>query len=336
MKNKILVVGTGAWATALASVLKKNKHLVNMYGINDNEISDLKLGFNKKFFNNLHLGFIPDNVSKDFKSVLTGVNYIILAIPAFSYKDFVNQYKDIIPNNVTFIITSKGIEPDSKLNLYNYIENHFPNNKISSILGPSFAYEVLTKHNTYVNVISRKIEIAEDVSNLFNNEYFLTDVLTDINGSSTLSCFKNGLAILFGFLEYKKISINTKSAILSLALKEIKIIIDNENISNNDQSLSLNTIIDLCGIGDIFLTCTDNQSRNYKFGCSIAEFGVDKAIKRLDKTVEGFSFINNYFKNHDPINFPVFGTIFNLINSKINQKDVIDILWKKFYEQKRK
>lgn len=325
--KKILIIGTGAWGTALGSVLYDNNHEIRMFGTNQIQINDLKKGRNNTFFRNININFKPSMVSNQFVEVVEGVDYIIFAIPTSAYMEFIDKYGKLINKNTIFIIASKGLEPNTGLTLNAFLKQKFPN-KICSLLGPGFAKEVINRKKTYVNIISDDLSVAKNVAKLFNNKNFLTKPINDIDGSTALSSFKNALAILFGLLDYQKISINTKSAILTLAINEI---IDYIKISGGD----VKTINEFCGIGDIFLTCTNSLSRNYQFGYDIGEIGINDLIKRSDVTVEGYKFINSFFKNklHKKESFNIFYTIYLLVNDKLQPKKVVDHIWELYYEK---
>lgn len=108
---------------------------------------------------------------------------------------------------------------------------------------------------------------------IYNDEY---------NVAGLISCFKNALAIIMGYVSMKYHSNNTSSAILVYGINEIKTVL----------SMKLNQEIDMLNyysLGDILLTCTDCKSRNFSFGKSIAQFGVDEALKNNKVTIEGYN-----------------------------------------------
>ena len=315
--NNVLIIGTGAWGTALGCMLFDTGINVKMFGTNQNQVNDLNVGKNKQYFGNNNLNFFPF-ATTEFDQVCSHNDYIVFAIPTNAYNDFVQKYKNKIDKDAIFIIASKGLEPTTGLALDEYLKIYFPN-KICSILGPGFANEVVKREKTFVNAISSDIKIANDVANLFTNKNFIVKPIDDFNGATTLASFKNALAILFGLLDYQKVSINTKSAILALAIQEIE-----NYIKKNDGKTS--TINEFCGIGDIFLTCTDLLSRNYQFGYKIGDIGINKLVKENKTTVEGYKFINSFFiKNESMKNdFFIFYMIYLLVNGKIDHKKIVD------------
>lgn len=330
LKSKnILIIGTGAWGTALGSVLYDNKHNIKMYGTNLQQINDLKKGRNNTYFRNININFKPSLVSTNFDEVINDNDYIIFAIPTSAYLPFIEKYKKKIDKKAILIITSKGIEPNSGKSLNDFLKEKLKENKICSILGPGFAKEVINRKKTFLNVISEDKKIGIDVAKLFHNKNFLIEPINDINGATALSSFKNALAILFGFLSYHKVSINTISAILTLAIKEIKSYII-------EQKGNVDSINEFCGIGDIFLTCTNNQSRNYQFGYELGDIGIKKLIKKIDTTVEGYKFINAFFgnNNNQRKKYPVFYTIYLMVNGKINNQKIVDNIWEIYYDKK--
>lgn len=325
--KKILIIGTGAWGTALGCVLFDNKHEVKMYGTNQIQVNDLKEGRNNTYFRNVNINFKPSLVSTNFDDFKEDIDYIIFAIPTSAYSTFIEKYKNKINKNAILIIASKGLEPNSGLTLNAFMKQKC-SNKICSLLGPGFAKEVINRKKTFVNIISNDLDVADNVANLFSNKNFLAKAISDVDGSTALASFKNALAILFGLLEYQKISINTKSAILTLAIQEIISFIK-ENGGN------IETVNELCGIGDIFLTCTDRLSRNFQFGYDIGEIGINDLIKRTDVTVEGYKFINSFFKikKNKKDKYIIFYTIYLLVNDKIQPKKVVDHIWELYHEK---
>ncbi len=333
MKNKnILVLGTGAWGTALASVLVANHHNVKMYGTNPNEIDALKHGKNPLLIDTQEIGFVPAEVSNNLVHLMQDIEYIVFAIPTQAYDEVVALLKPLMRKDITLIIASKGLEPNSGLELDIYLKQNFKDNKVSLLLGPGFAKEVINLEKTSINAISNDIKTAEEVAALFSNHNFLVIPITDNIGASICSSFKNALAILFGMIDTLKVSINTKSAILSMAMIELNHYLIKSHANQN-------TINELCGIGDIYLTCTSDLSRNYKFGKTIANAGsVKEAMKQYDiKTVEGYKFINTFFNTHkvQPEELVIFHTIYLLVNDKLQPTSVVDYIWEQYYEKNK-
>ncbi len=326
--SKILVLGTGAWGTALASVLYDNHHQVMMYGVNSEQIANLKEGKNPTFFGDLEINFTPTNVSSNLIEVIPDVEAIIFAFPTSAYADFVKEYQSIIPKHAILIIASKGMEPQSQLPLDVFLKQHF-SNPVCLLLGPGFAKEVIRRQKTCINVISEDNTINQQVATFFNNENFLVYPLIDTKGADVTAAFKNALAILFGCMDGLHISINTKAAILSLALKEIKSYLL-EIGANPD------TINELCGIGDIYLTCCDNLSRNYQFGMHIAQAtSTCEVLKNFQTTVEGYKFIIAFFQAHPTMNkkMIIFNAIYQLVQDKLSANDIIEHIWSEYAKQ---
>ncbi|MGL4952058.1 MAG: NAD(P)H-dependent glycerol-3-phosphate dehydrogenase [Mycoplasma sp.] len=319
--SKILVVGTGAWGTTLANVLLENGHTVNMYGVDQRQLEDLSNGFNKEFFRNAKLAAIPKIVTNDFELASKGVDFILLAIPSLHIENCLTKYKRFIPSNCIIINSSKGIDQLTGQNYFDLIRKILPDNKITSIVGPSFAIEVFHNQNTVVNIVSRDLTIAKEVSKLFNNKYFKAIPFDDEIGSSVFSALKNGLAVCCGILYGLNCSINTISAVISMGIKEI----NKYSIKENGNP---STLVEYCAIGDIYLTCSDNKSRNFRLGELIAKLGVEQAIEENTYTVEGLEIIKDINRKiKDDKDFVLFNLLYKLINKKIDPQNFVKKLW---------
>lgn len=322
ISKNILVIGTGAWGTALANVLIENKHNVYMYGISKRQIEDLSNGFNYQFFGDLKL-LKPKYCSNNLEELLkNNIEYILLAVPSNVLPLILNQLKPLINNKIVLINSSKGLHLEGNSTFFDLIRNTLPNNKVSSIAGPSFAIDVIMKYRTGVNVISKDVDIANQVCNLFNNYRFICKPINDEFGSSITSATKNALAILCGIFNYKKMSINTISAIITLAFNEIKKLV-------LKFGGDINTMTEYCGIGDIYLTCTSSKSRNYKFGEMIGEHGIKKSLEMNEYTVEGYNLMKqiNIILENDYDHFPFFMKFYDFISMKISFEEFIDFLF---------
>jgi glycerol-3-phosphate dehydrogenase (NAD(P)+) len=193
-----------------------------------------------------------------------------------------------------------------------------------TLIGPSFATEVFNQEPTIVNTISNNLKLSKQVSKLFNNHNFKCIEITDEVGAELIGALKNVMAIAMGIAYELHTSINTRAAMLAQATKEIYQVI--KKFGGKAETLT-----QFCGIGDIYLTCTDTKSRNFAFGNLIAKYGFEKAKQMNKKTVEGiyaskiaYDIINKY-----KIDAPVLKEIYNVLFNKINHKNFVKDIIKK-------
>jgi glycerol-3-phosphate dehydrogenase (NAD(P)+) len=184
-----------------------------------------------------------------------------------------------------------------------------------TLIGPSFAQEVFNEEPTIVNAVSANINCAKKVSQLFNNSYFKCVEITDEIGAEILGALKNVMAIAMGIAYQLHTSINTRAAMLAQATKEIFHIM--RLYHGNDV-----TLMQFCGIGDIFLTCTDDKSRNFSFGKQIAKKGIARTLKANHQTVEGYTTtvtIYHFIKQHH-LSTPLFKAVYEVLYLNKNPK----------------
>jgi len=139
---------------------------------------------------------------------------------------------------------------------------------------------------------------------------------------------KNVFAIFMGFLNYQENSINTQSSFFIEILNEIKKYLKSKN-------LDINNLITHSALGDIFLTCISNKSRNFSFGYNIAQYGIEKAINE-NQTVEGLTTINNLreiFLNNDE--YPFLKNLIQLIDNNISNEKFVNQIWKELVNKNK-
>lgn len=325
MKNTITILGTGAWGTALANVLLDNGHQVNMWGIDEKEINDLKNQKNTKYFQDTKLSKPIHLVTNNLQLAIKNSEVIILAIPSKFLVNILQQLKLILKNRKVILINvAKGIDIHTKHFWSEIIKKNLSKNEIGyvSLLGPSFASEVFHKEFTMINVVGSDVNCLTKVQSLFNNNYFKLIQFQNELGADIFAALKNVAAIGTGIIYSLYHSINTRSAFLSCLFKEIYHVylkITNRQIDD--------TLIgyELCASGDLILTCTSEKSRNFSFGLLVGEIGIEKALKQNNKTIEGYVSAKIIYEiiNNKKINVPILIGIYKVLYENLDPNKLI-------------
>lgn len=318
---KISILGTGVYGIALAKTLNNDDNDIKMWTRFEEEVKELSKNRTCKNMSDI----IIDNdieISSDLNHVVTGANLLIIAIPSKFLNDVLNDLKNIIKDEQHICIASKGLDEyncdffSNTLNKLNLDKN------LCFISGPTFAHEMALKLPMGLSLASKNDITIKLVQDCFKNTNVNLIPTNDIIGLQFLGTVKNILAILFGIAEGASFSISTKSFLITKILNKLKTMI--ENIDGDS-----NTILNLCGIGDIWLTCNSEQSRNFSLGKMI---GANKSKEEIEEylknnTVEGLTnlktlinLLNKYNQNID-----IFLLIQDLIYKTENINKLLDI-----------
>lgn len=321
MKNNILLIGTGAWGSALASLLASNdKNNVRMWGINEEEVENINQGKNPRYFKNLSLSN-KINATLNLDECINDNNYIFLSIPSNALKSITKMIVKKVNNSPIFVNVVKGLDNETNqvwsISLKKIIEKC--NSKLVTLSGPSFAIDVVRKKPTAIDAVSENINDAINIAEIFNHSsYFKVFPLIDEIGVQLCGALKNLLAIGTGISKENHSSINTISFILTQGIFEIRKLV---SLSGGKED----TILGLSGIGDIFLTCTSNKSRNFSFGRSLFKNGFKITKNSEFKTIEGYSvfpIVEAIVKKHN-LKLPVLESICEVLSQKIDPQDFV-------------
>ncbi len=307
------IIGTGAYAIAIASILENKNVNLMMWTKIEEEYNELITTFK----NSKALDYKLDKNTKftmDIQELLEKNETIIVAIPAKFLDTTIPLMKEYITNRHKILIATKGIEGNHEMLIHEYLESVLNTKNIACISGPSFAKEVIKKEAMGLTLASNNIEVLDYFTNLFSDIPYLTiDQTYDIIGCQLCGILKNIVAIFSGILDGLGVNSSTNAKFLTDASKDIQIIIN--HFGGNPE-----TFTSYAGIGDLILTCTSIKSRNYTFGKLIGE-GKDFKIYQETTTIEGL-------ENLD--------TIYSLFKKKGITSSLIDILYDIIYLNKPK
>ncbi len=283
---KILVLGSGAWGSALANVISDNNHECLIYGRNIDEVNEINLNHsNKKYLENINLNKnIKASNSLEYSLKEYNPEIILIATPSTSLVSICESIKKYCSNNPLIINVSKGLDQKTFKPLSETIRDNlkdFKYQEVVTLIGPSFAIEVANKELTLISAVCRNIEYSKKVQKLFSTSYFRIYSNDDEIGAEYGACIKNVIAICSGIamgLGYKE---NAKAALITRGLHEM-------TLFGIKMGAKKETYLGLTGIGDLFLTCSSFKSRNYSLGYEIGKINSAKEIlEKNTKTVEG-------------------------------------------------
>lgn len=315
---KIGILGTGVYGVAIARVLAKNGNEITMWTKFEDEKNYLISNRCCKAMPDIILGNTI-NITCDLEETVKNSDLIIIVIPSDFVYGVLEEIKDLIGNKVV-CIASKGIDPNKNMFLSD-IAKSFNINNIVFISGPTFAHEMANYLDCGLTIACDNNDIGNYIYKIFKNDNIKLELSNDIIGVQLSNTLKNIFAIVMGMLDEANYSASTKSLIITSLINELNNAI---KFKNNDS----NIITSLAGIGDIWLTCTNSQSRNYTFGCLLIsnKDGINDYLK--NNTVEGYDNLKNILKLKDNygFNFPLIECVYQIINGNNSIDDLINLI----------
>jgi len=280
--RRIAVLGGGSWGTALAIQVARAGHNVTLWDINPEHIRAMQQSHsNEQYLPGIAL---PVNLqlSDQLEQTLKQADTILLAIPSHAVRGFLQQNSSWIHREQHFVWATKGLEEGSAKLVHQVVAEELPECKNTAVVsGPTFAGEVAKNLPTAVTVAASSHAIAKDVASFLHYGNFRVYTSEDMLGVELGGSLKNVLAIAAGIADGLGFGANTRAALITRGLNEIMRL----GLAMGAQS---ETFMGLAGLGDLVLTCTDNQSRNRRMGLALADGStIEQAREQIGQAVEG-------------------------------------------------
>jgi len=280
--STVTVIGAGSWGSALALQLTRNGHLVNLWGHDKAHVTRLLTDReNVEFLPGIPF---PDTIRPmaSLQQAVEGVQYLLLVIPSKAYREFLQQLKPYITNQTRVFWASKGFEIETGKFLHELVIEELGVEHYGVISGPTFATEVARNMPAAVTCAGSQADSTQEFANILHGGHFRCYTSDDVIGVEIGGALKNVLAIAVGAADGLGLGSNTRAALITRGLSEIMRL-------GEAMGARKETLMGLSGLGDLILTCTDNQSRNRRFGLAIGQGqSVDQAITAVGQTVEGY------------------------------------------------
>jgi glycerol-3-phosphate dehydrogenase (NAD(P)+) len=277
----IAVLGAGSWGTALAILLCRNGHRVRLWGHEIEQIEALRRdGENRLFLPGVPLpADLAATASLD--EALAGASDCLIVVPSHAFRRVVEQTARRLPETMGVAWATKGLDPASGELLHAVAQESLGARALAVVSGPSFAQEVAHGLPTAVTVASSDVAFAERIALRLHGDRFRAYTSSDMVGVEVCGAAKNVLAIATGIADGLGFGANTRAALITRGLAELIRI--GTALGGRQE-----TFMGLAGIGDLVLTCTDNQSRNRRMGLALAAgASLTEAQAKIGQEVEG-------------------------------------------------
>lgn len=281
---KISVIGAGSYGTALGICLARNRHATVMWGRDEQHVNRMReTRTNDKYLPDYPF---PEHLllENDLESAIKASNIILLVVPSHAFGDMLKQIKPMLNADSKIAWATKGLDHQSGRLLQEVARDVLGDDIPLAVLsGPTFAKEMAAGMPTAISAAATDDVFTQELSSLLHCEKsFRVYRNNDFKGVQLGGAVKNVIAIAAGMADGIGFGANARTALITRGLVEMTRL--GERIG-----AEASTFMGMAGLGDLVLTCTDNQSRNRRFGLALGQgISVDDAMTDIGQVVEGY------------------------------------------------
>jgi glycerol-3-phosphate dehydrogenase (NAD(P)+) len=279
----VAVLGAGSWGTALAIQFARSGKHTRLWGRDAARIAVMQRERGNARY--LPGGIFPPSLlaTADLSVALDGAGDVLLAVPSQAFRALLTELSPHLTPQMRLAWATKGLESGS-LKLPHQVAREIlgPQRAVAVLSGPTFAREVGASLPTAMTVASPDAQFAAALAADLSSADFRAYTSTDIVGVEVGGVVKNVLAVGAGLSDGLGFGANTRVALITRGLVEMTRL-------GVALGARRETFMGLAGLGDLVLSCTDDQSRNRRFGLLLARgSGVEQARTAIGQVVEGY------------------------------------------------
>lgn len=310
--NKVAVIGSGSWATAISKMLLENVSRINWFFRKKDTVEQFeKVKHNPRYLRSVEFDTSRINFYNDINKIIEESDILVIAIPSAFLPTILENLKTDLSQK--YILSGiKGIVSEENLLVVEYLNKYFnvPFEMMGVLAGPCHAEEVALEKLSYLTVASLDENKAAKFAELIKSDYIFTSVSDDIWGTEYASVIKNIIAIAAGITHGLRYGDNFHAVLISNAIQEIKRFVDTVHPITRDIKSS-------AYLGDLLVTGYSQFSRNRQFGTMIGKgYSVKTAQLDMNMVAEGFFAarsiyeINTKYKVDMPISDAVYKILY--------------------------
>lgn len=313
------VLGGGAWGTALAAHLARSDKAPLLWARDASLVAEI----NDKRRNERYLPGIPlpeAIEATNTLSDLSNTDIALVVIPTQSLRSVLTDAKSILPKTAKIVLCAKGIERDTGKRTSDIAASVLPDNSIAVLSGPSFAHDVAKGLPTAVTLAANTLDEATGLSEALSSQGFRTYASDDVIGVELGGALKNVIALAVGTVRARKLGASAEAALTTRGFAELSRIAKHFGAKAE-------TLMGLSCLGDLMLTCSSPQSRNFAYGMAVGK-GDDLTNLKLAEGVHTTAIAARLCKEAG-IAAPIIDAIDAILRNDIPIEDAITKLMKR-------
>jgi glycerol-3-phosphate dehydrogenase (NAD(P)+) len=319
--TRFAVLGAGSWGTAVAMHLSMNQARVLLWGRDESHVHAMaKSRENSRYLPGLRFpdALIPE---ASLDACICEATHLIIAVPSHAFSGLLQQ----LPNTIQHLAwITKGLDPKNNQCLSELVTEKFGEDfPMAIISGPSFAKEVAKGLPTALVIAGNNTQYMQALHDALHINHLRAYFSHDLIGVQCAGAVKNVLAIACGISDGLNYGANAKAALITRGLAEMA------RLGTALGGIA-ETFTGLSGLGDLVLTCTDNQSRNRRFGLLVGEGkAIADAEQSIGQVVEGkhnAGQVSALAKKHK-LELPICAEVNALLQGKISAEDAVQNLF---------
>jgi glycerol-3-phosphate dehydrogenase (NAD(P)+) len=321
-QQPMAVIGAGSWGTALAIQLARAEHPIHLWGRDSAQLDAIQRArCNERYLPDA--AFPPAlTVCGELASALDGVRDALIAVPSHAFRATLEHLAVYLKPDTRIAWATKGFEMSSGL-LPHQVAGEVLGERPGAVLsGPTFAREVGAGLPTAMTVASRDAAFAKELASRLTGPNFRAYMQTDIMGVEVGGAVKNVIAIGSGIADGMGFGANTRVALITRGLAEMMRL-------GVRLGASRETFMGLAGLGDLVLTCTDDQSRNRRLGLALGRgHSMQEAEAGIHQVVEGVLAARAVcaVADRQSVEMPICREVFRIVHEGKSVRDAVQEL----------
>jgi len=322
-QQRIAVLGAGSWGTALAIQLARAGQATTLWGRAEDRPELLA----EDRCNQQYLPDIPFpdalSIEPDLGTAVREYHDLLVCVPSHVFRQLLENVRPDLPDSSRVAWATKGFEQQTGKLPHQVAREVLGESRPLAVLsGPTFAREVGAGLPTAMTVAATDPDFANELAARISNEKFRAYTSDDLIGVEVGGAVKNVLAIAAGISDGLGYGANTRIALITRGLVEMTRL-------GEALGAKLQTFMGLSGMGDLVLTCTDNQSRNRRMGLGLADGKtVDEIALEIGQVVEGVYAARavRHVAAREECEMPICEQVYKILYENASPTDTVKVL----------
>ena len=327
----VVVLGAGAWGTALALAALRANHQVTVLTKTKHHADNVNQTGENEFLKGVVIP--PELEFSANPECLHHADILLSVLPTQVTRTVIQQLEVYIQPTTAVVICSKGFEhgqhnsPTGAM-LSEVLREELPNQPIAVLSGPNFAIEVAKGLPAATTIASYDIELAKQLCSQLRQKYFRCYANDDVIGVQVCGSLKNVMAIACGVAHGKNLGQNAVAALITRGLAEVRRLALHLGAKEK-------TLLGLSAIGDMLLTCTSEKSRNMSLGIALGQGEVlDEYLVRQKSITEGYYTAQAVHKLNKQwqVNMPISNVVYSVLHEAMPVDEAVSHLMEQHSE----